>query len=105
MRGTGHAYLVRADRGWVAFVPPKRGGSFVLTDWCVLVAPCSDCRARVGELCSGKHGETSATHVARRRRSRELKRKPETRELLARACPGVAFALDALEELERSVEA
>lgn len=92
-------YLVRNGRQWLAFVPPLRGSGFVLTDWCVLVVPCESCRAKAGELCRGSNGETKQTHSVRRTQAQKMKRDPQMRDYLARACPAVAFTLDVLDQL------
>jgi hypothetical protein len=47
---------------------PTLRGLWMKTDACVQFVPCSTCRARKGEPCSGKQGRWhTATHVQRRK--------------------------------------
>lgn len=94
---SGRGYLVRDAREWFAFVPV--GGAFVRTHWCALVVDCPSCAAKAGALCSGRDGGTIATHADRRKTAQRAKQDPKVRRRLERACPGVAFALDLLDEI------
>lgn len=95
-RASRTAYLVREAAGWIAFVPLVGGGGYFKTHWCVLVVSCTYCKAKVGALCEGRDGPVASTHYDRRRDAFKVSR-PEYRERLTRALPGVAFSLDMLE--------
>jgi hypothetical protein len=59
------AYETRLNN--MIFVPdPSLRGRYVLTDRCVALVPCPQCKSIPGEPCKGKQGYWASTHVVRR---------------------------------------
>lgn len=49
------------------FVPdPDTRGRYILTDRCVALVPCQQCKSIPGEPCKGKQGYGAGTHYVRR---------------------------------------